>query len=130
MPQMKMNRNRTVATTRGHTVRFTRGELTHVPDDAQVIELCKAAGAEYADPAQAPDLPDRPEATTPSALTSAQRKEKVFTLFQEMTASPTVHREHFTAFGRPSAKYVATTLGIDISAKEVEEFWTVFQAKQ
>ncbi len=128
MPQMKMNRTWRVATTYGHTIMFEKGEIKFIPDDQRVIEACLAVGAEYVDAAEAPDLPDMADGKPAAPLTGAQRKEKVFTLFREMVGNQAAHRENFTAFGRPSAKFVASTLGIDISAKEVEEFWTEFQA--
>jgi len=128
MPQLKMNRNWRVATPFGHTVKFKKGEPTWVPEDQRVLEACLAAGGEYVDSSQAPTLPDMEDGKVTAPLTNTQRKEKVFTLFRTMVANQAEHRENFTAFGRPNAKFVSSQVGFEVTAKEVEEFWVEFQA--
>ena len=128
MPQMKMNRNWRVPTLFGHTVVFPKGEPVFVPDDQRVIEACLSAGAEYVDASQAPTLPDMNEGKAQVALSNTQRKETIFALFEVMSANQAEHRENFTAFGRPNAKFVSSKVGFEVTAKEVEEFWTEFRA--
>jgi hypothetical protein len=130
MPQMKMNRNWVVATKRGHTVRFEKGVPVGVPDDTTVVEACLAAGAEYVNPNQAPVLPDMSQPVAPAALTAAQRRDKVFAVFREMVANQAQHRDNFTAYGRPSAKYITSAVGFDVPAKDVEAHWAAFQSQQ
>lgn len=130
MPQMTMNRNWRVSTPYGHTIVFEKGEPRAIPDDPRVIEACRAAGAEYVDATQAPVLPDMASNGTPVALSNAQRKEKVFALFAEMSANQAAHRDNFTAFGRPNSKFVSAQAGFEVTAKQVEAFWTEFRAQK
>lgn len=123
MPAMQMLRNWTVRSTTGHTIRFERNQITQVPDDPKLVEQCRAAGAVYVDKADPADLVD--EGPTPTNLPKSpeERQQRILDLFGEMMTHQEEHREHFTAFGRPNARYVAQTLGFDISAKEVESLW-------
>jgi len=123
MPTMVMNRNWTVRSTRGHTLRFRKDEPINVPDDYKVIEECQRYGALYADPEAAPALPDEGAQVTNLPKTPNERRSRIEALMSEMKEFQEEHRNHFTAAGRPNAKYVQATLGFDVSAAEVEELW-------
>ena len=122
MPMMQMPRNWTVRTASGHTLKFEKATPLYVPDDMLVLDACLAAGAEYVDKEQAAPRPDEGIVTN-LPKTTQERTDRINALMREMAANQPEHRQHFTAYGRPSAKYAASALGFDVSAREIEVLW-------
>lgn len=122
MPEYVLNRNYTLRTLTGHSVRFEKGVPTFVPKlierEAQMI------GAERVD-GDAPDMldPEKPEVVP---MAPDVRVEQIRTAFELL-----VERNEpgdFTGAGVPSVKAVERIVGFDVDRKEVGEIWASYKA--
>jgi hypothetical protein len=123
---MSMPRAYVIRTTQGFTLEFEKDTPVMVPDNLKVMEACRAAGAIYVDPQEMEVVVEREKAKpqyTPAS--PEERRKTILDLFREMKENQVQHRQNFTAVGRPNAKYVTSTLGFDVSVKEVETLWMV-----
>ena len=122
MPTMVMNRNWTVATTSGHCIGFKKDEPVHVPQDLKVIQSCLQYGAKFVDEKDESIL-EPADTVTNMPRTPSERRDRILALMGEMKENQAEHRLHFTGSGRPAVKYMATALGFDITAGEIEDLW-------
>lgn len=113
-----LNRDKTVSSTKGHTIEFKKGVATHVPREMwaevqaigalpseEIVEEEKPAGGRPGDPATA--------------------KEDIFKAFEQLV----VHgeRESFSANGAPHRKAIEKILGWDVDTKERDALWQEFK---
>lgn len=113
-----LNRNRILATTKGHTIEFKKNEPTHVPPECHEEALAIGAQPETEIEEKAETGPRRPD-------TAEQVEAQVFAAFEKLMLSN--GREEFTAGGAPHPKAVSTILGWKLDAKERDTLWTKFQ---
>lgn len=116
-----LSRNLTVASVSGHSVAFKKGEPTFVPKSMhhEVLALGAQPADATVDDIQFDDQPKGPETIVPAD--PAERAELIkMTLADIKTRNV---REEFTATGKPKAKVVATALGFEVAAREIDELW-------
>jgi hypothetical protein len=115
-----LHRNRTIASTCGISIEFTKGEFHLVPP-AMYAEVIAAGGvpeSELADDEQ-PLKPATPEA-------AAEREKALFTAFT--TIAKRNARNDFTAGGMPHLSVLSKLITFEIEAKERDAAWTKFQS--
>jgi hypothetical protein len=119
--EVKMMRDRTVSTTKGHTIRFTAGEPIHIP--VVVLEDCLQAGAvptaEEAGQEVSDNLPGVPVLAV--APTGGARDEQIIAAMKGMFARN--GRDDFTGQGRPDVRVLSRELGFSVDARERDELW-------
>lgn len=113
-----LNRNKTVSSTRGHTITFIKDEPVHVPDDMHTDVM--AIGAVPVD-----EVPDT-EAKLPSEPQGAEREKAIIDAMKQLVLRN--KREDFTASGLPDARALKDILGFGINHKERDAVWTKVQA--
>lgn len=113
-----LNRNKTVSSTRGHTITFIKDEPVHVPDDMHTDVM--AIGAVPVD-----ELPDT-EAKLPSEPQGAEREKAIIDAMKQLVLRN--KREDFTASGLPDARALKDILGFGIHHKERDAVWAKVQA--
>ena len=114
-----LNRNKTVSSTRGHTITFIKDEPVHVPDDMHTDVM--AIGAVPVD-----ELPDT-EAKLPSEPQGAEREKAIIDAMRQLVLRN--KREDFTASGLPDARALKDILGFGIHHKERDAVWIKVQAE-
>lgn len=115
-----LNRNRTLATTMGHTIEFRKGEPTHVPPEcrAEVIAIGAVSETELED-----DLkPEHGRPVDPLAVEAA-----VFEAFEKLVLKN--DSKEFTAAGLPHPKALERILGWRIDAGERDTLWAKFNQR-
>lgn len=124
-----LSRNLTVASVSGHAVAFKKGEPTFVPKSMhhEVLAIgAQPAGESSVDDIKFDDQSKGPESTAPHD--PAERAELIkMTLADIKTRNV---REEFTATGKPKAKVVATALGFEVAAREIDEQWSALLADE
>jgi len=115
-----LNRDRILATTKGHTIEFKKGELTHVPPECydEAIAIGAVPESEIEDDANTG--PRRPES-------ELELRQQVFAAFDAMVLKN--EREDFTAGGAPHPKALSARLGWRIDAKERDTLWAAYQQR-
>ncbi len=114
-------RDRVVATTKGHVVSFKKGVPTEVP--AMIYDEVIAAGGVPDD--EVPEAPAKLAARGPVA--TAERELELFIAFETIVARG--KRDDFTAGGAPHVKAVEAELGWDVDSKERDTTWVKFKTK-
>ena len=116
--QFVTNRDRVVATTKGHTISFKKGVPTHVPYG--VYDEVQAAGAVPVD-----ELPDD-SAKAVQEPQGGERDELIAMAIEEIVLRN--NPKDFTAAGVPHVKTLESKLGFQIDAHERDAVWTKFNA--
>ena len=112
-------RDVTVTSTTGHTIRFTKGVPVSVP--YQMRRLCLERGVLPVDPTQ-PVLEDEVKPTKPDApLSQQERDEFIREAMNEMIE--TKKRDDFTATGLPKVDRLAKITGFEVSMAERDRIW-------
>jgi len=124
MPQFTLHRNYVLRTTRGHAIRFVKGEPVNVPPIC--VEDAIAIGAQPVDPKDG-DILGEEEKPQPS-LTADERKAKVFEAFSIMKTRG--ERNDFTASGSPDARKLPALTGFELTSKERDAFWQEYRAME
>ncbi len=114
-----MLRNRIVASTLGHAIRFEKGVPTLVPPE-MYNEVIAAGGAPETEIPEA-DLP--PKSNEPVA--ADEREMELFIAFE--TIATRNRREDFTAGGVPRPDVLAKELGWPVPVKERDTAWAKFK---
>lgn len=116
-----LQRNRTVATLRGHVIEFKKGEPTYVPPDCynEVIAVGAVPEEELAEP----EAPAGGEPTDPVARRSA-----LFDAFDAIVLRN--NSSDFTAGGVPGAKAVTAVLGWSPDNKERTDAWNKYREEK
>jgi hypothetical protein len=120
MPWFTLKRNYLLSTTKGHSVNFKKGERTWVPQG--ILTEALAIGAVPEEPVD----PLTPEQVEMQALTTDQRKEKVFAAYEKLMLR--AQRGDFSASGQPSQKKVEEIVGFEMDAKERDALWVAYNA--
>ena len=113
-----LNRDRTLATTKGHTIEFKKGELVHVPPECYDEVIAIGAQPETELEEKEDTGPRRPD-------NELEVEKQVFDAFEALMLKN--DREAFTAGGAPHPKALSAELGWSINAKERDALWTKFQ---
>ncbi|MDR0362496.1 MAG: hypothetical protein LBJ46_07435 [Planctomycetota bacterium] len=125
MPTYVLNRSYTHRSRYGHAITFPKGEPTWVPPGPIELEVA-ALGADRVDGEQ-PDLV--PQTAAPKAPASDDELEGLMReAFVELSAKN--DPADFTASGVPTVKAVERTIGEDVTAKQVAEYWAKMKAEQ
>ncbi len=111
-------RNITVRSIHGVTVRFKKGEPTYVPPQAQ--EEVIAVGAH---PVDGPvDLPDKEDVfKLPNAPEGSERDSQIKDVMRAMVARK--DREDFTGAGKPDARKITKILKYRVESSERDRLW-------
>lgn len=124
MAEFKLNRNLTIRSVTGHTVRFEKGVPTFVPP--ALIPEAVAVGAERLDMVQEPlagdPVEDKPEPQ------GQEREELVFEGFRELMKRN--ERGDFTAQGMPKTSALGELLGFVPDGKERDVLWAKFMEQE
>lgn len=115
--KMILNRNYTLSTTLGHSVRFVRGEPTYVPP--AVRHLAIGVGAVPADGSDPNVLPE--EQTETVQLSPEERVGAIRAAIERIVARN--ERLDFTAAGIPTVAAVSDMLGWKVNAREIAQEW-------
>ena len=118
-----LNRNYVLTTTKGHSVAFKKGELTHVPP--AVYQEALGIGAMPPD-GEAPQVEDdSKKSAAPSD--PAERGPLILAAIEKLVAAN--ERDDFTAAGSPAVDAVAKLVGFKVQAKEVATVWQAYHEK-
>jgi len=111
-------RNVTVRSVHGVTVRFKKGEPTYVPPQAQDDVI--AVGAH---PVDGPvDLPDKEDVfVLPAAPGGVERASQIKDVMRAMVARN--DRDDFTAANKPDARKITGVLKYRVEAEERDRLW-------
>ncbi len=111
-------RNITVRTVNGVTVRFKKGEPTYVPPQAH--EDVISVGAH---PVDGPvDLPDKADVfVLPLAPAGSERDTQIKEVMRAMVARK--DREDFTGAGKPDARKITGVLKYRVESSERDRLW-------
>lgn len=116
-----LNRTRTLSSTLGHTIEFTKGVAVHVPPEMWAD--VQAIGAIPED-----ELPEVKLAETKEPADPVARKAAIFAAFEALVLGG--KRESFMGTGLPHAKALMAQMGFAIDNKERDVLWQEFkQAK-
>ena len=115
-----MHRNYILASVYGHSIRFVKGEPTHVPPECYKEAIAAGAIPEEEVELDPPKLDAKPEPVDPES-----RKKAVFEAFDAIALRG--KREDFTAGGSPRDKVLEQELGWKITNKERDMLWVEFQ---
>lgn len=120
MPQFTLHRNHVLRTTKGHSIRFIKGEPVWVPP--VVVPDAVAIGAipveEGVDVIGEEEKPAAP-------LTPEERKQKIIEAVKVMVARK--ERSDFTASGVPNSKRLQSLVGFEVLNRERDEVWRTYQ---
>lgn len=116
-----LQRNRTVATLRGHVIEFKKGEPTYVPPDCydEVIAIGAVPEEELVEAEQ-------PAGSEPTDL--AARRSALFDAFDAIVLRN--NPNDFTAGGVPGAKAVSAILGWAPDNKERTDAWNKYREEK
>lgn len=124
LPKLVLNRNYVLATTKGHTIAFKKGEPTYVP--ASVYQDAIAIGAQPEDGSDPNVLKDEKPGTAPAD--PAERNPLILAVIEKLVAGN--ERKDFTAAGSPTVKAVERELGFDVDAREIATVWQEYHEKK
>lgn len=113
MPELILNRNYTLTTTKGHSVVFMKDEPTFVPN--VIYQEAIAIGAQPADGTDPDVLKDEVKDNTPAD--PADRAPMILAAIEALIARN--DREDFTAAGTPTAAAVSKEVGFKVQNKEI-----------
>jgi len=117
-----MLRDRVVASTLGHSIRFAKGVPTFVPPE-MYTEVIAAGGAPEE---EIPEDQMPPKSNEPQA--ADEREMEMFIAFETIVTQN--KREDFTAGGNPRPDAMARELGWTVGAKEIALAYQKFKMKE
>lgn len=121
MPQMIMLRDYVLASTFGLSVRFKKGEPTHVP--SPMVAEAMERGAVPAD-GKAPEFEAEVVVAAPAG---DERAALILEAVRELVAKNDA--DDFGGNGAPKVRSVERELGFDVDQAEVKTTWKQFQAE-
>ncbi len=119
-----LNRNFTLATTKGHVIQFVKGVPTAVPKS--VYNDAIAIGAQPPD-GTAPDIKDEEEKSD-VPQDPAERNPLIYAAILKLVKRN--ERESFTAAGSPTVDAVSHELGFKVAAREIAGQWQAYHDAQ
>lgn len=114
--QMVLNRNYTLTSTQGHSVRFEKGTPVHVPPGLYGEVL--ALGGEFVD---GEGLPEQAVKANQEPLDGVERDQRLLDAVCAIAETNDV--DDFTAAGMPKAEAVAKRAGFKATNKDVAKAW-------
>lgn len=118
-----LNRNFTLTTTKGHSVKFVKDEPTHVPpaiyQDALAIGAIPPNG-------DTPVVEERVK-TDAAPADPADRAPLILAAIEVLVAAG--NREDFTAAGSPTVNAVTKQVGFPVQSKEIASVWQTYHDK-
>lgn len=132
MPKMVLDRNVTLRSRLGYTVRMRAGKPTQVP--SALVQAAMAYGAKAVDTegeAQVKQAIPKGEGDAPKAntrVTYQEKQTKMVELIEEAVAKGTPDGT-FTATGVPNAKWLEKQIGDPVNGKERDEAWLAYNKK-
>ena len=114
--KLVLNRDYTLVTTKGHTIRFQKGKPTHVPKE--VFADAVAIGALAEDGSDPNIIKDE---VAKKVVDSADRAPLIRKALEKIVAVN--KRADFTAAGIPTEKAVEREVGFDVDKRELNEVW-------
>lgn len=121
-----LNRDHTVSSVSGHTVRFDAHKPTFVPKSMHHEVLAIGAVAADLDAVEFDDQQKGAEVISPAD--PAERAELIRMMLADIQGRD--NRDEFTANGVPKMKAVVTALGFEVTASEIGEQWKVLLQEQ
>lgn len=115
-----LNRNYTLATTKGHVIQFVKGVPTAVPKS--VYNDAIAIGAQPPD-GTAPDIKDEDEKSD-IPQDPAERNPLIYAAILKLVKRN--EREDFTAAGSPTVDAVTREVGFKVAAREIAPQWQAY----
>ena len=117
--KLVFHRDRTIASTMGHTIFYPKGVPTHTP--AEVLKEALAAGGVPEDESalDALDEPQKPASTEP--VDPAERAGMIRMAIEDMIKENV--REEFTASAQPHLRALKKRLGWEVSDAERNAVW-------
>lgn len=112
--------NKTLASTKGHVIRFERGVTRRVPDG--VVEEAMAFGAQVVTEdgqADAEDEQNREEAAQSKAESNVTRKEAIYEAVDNIFVK--ADNNDFTAANKPKVSAVRERTGFSVERSEIDE---------
>jgi hypothetical protein len=116
--KMILNRNHTLTSLYGHSVRFEKGVPTHVPSLVQAEAL--AIGAEFED---GEGVKVEEEKVNAEPLDPVARAEAIYAAVMTLAEKNDV--DDFAASGLPKVESVTRVAGFKVSGKDVSKAWQV-----
>ncbi len=117
MPEMIMNRNFTLRTTSGHSVKFVKDVPSYV-----VPHIMDEAMKYGALPLNEADMPQGEDDTIVKTVPQGEdRTAKITAILKEIMARK--NRSDFTAAGRPNLKIIRNLLGFEVDGGERDAIW-------
>lgn len=113
-------RDVTITSTSGHTIRFSKGEPKSVPPDLRAE--CLQHGVLPVENVDLTDLGGRiPLVKTEGPLTVSERDERIRDAIADMLAAN--KREAFTAAGLPRVDQISKVTGFDVNPADRDRLW-------
>ncbi|MGH2626743.1 MAG: hypothetical protein ACRDHY_08855 [Anaerolineales bacterium] len=123
MPQMVMQRNFTVRSTKGHTIAFEKGVPVYVVPE--MIEEVMTFGAI---PVEGEVLPVHEEPTEAPPPEGLAREQAILDAIAKLVKAN--KRNDFGASGRPKYTAITKLVGFDVVERERDTVWEKFTALQ
>lgn len=114
------NRNFTLTSTKGHSIKFEKGVPVHVPP--AVLREALEAGAEHADGAS-PVIEEHVR-TDDAPADPTDRAPLISKAIEKLVAEN--ERDNFTAAGAPAPAAVSRVVGFKVQAKEIAPLWQLY----
>lgn len=114
---MKLNRNKTVASTLGHMITFVKDEPTPVPDI--MIRACAEIGAVRVDGEDA--FVEEEQKAPPVPVDPGQRLQEIGAALEKIVQRNDI--DDFTAAGIPNVRAVGVEVGYKVDRTEVVAAW-------
>lgn len=115
--KMKLNRDKTVASTLGHMITFKKGETVEVP--MVMVRSCAEVGAERVDGKDA--IVEIVEDIKAQPIDPGERLEDIGKVLEEIVTRNDT--QEFTAAGVPHVKVVSKYVGYRVDKTEVVAAW-------
>lgn len=119
-----LNRNFTLATTKGHVIEFKKGVPTNVPK--AVYQEALSIGAQPPDGNEPVVEDDRKKDAAPQD--PAERNPLILAAIEAIIERN--EREDFTAAGSPTVDAVSKEVGFKVSAREIAGQWQAYHEKK
>ena len=114
---MKLNRNKTVASTLGHIITFVKGVPTPVPEI--MVRSCAEIGAERVDGADA--FAEEEKKVPANPVDPGQRLSEIGAALETIIERNDI--DDFTAAGIPNVRAVGAEVGYKVDRTEVLSAW-------
>ncbi len=119
---MVLGRKHVLATTKGHTIRFEKGEPTFVPPIC--VPDAIAVGAQPIEGEPVPSLIPDDVVVNTGPVDATEREKELQGAIEKLVRANS--RKDFTAAGLPSTDAMTRVLGYDVSGAERNTAWQLY----